>query len=102
MCVENQIHLLDELQNLLEKHLRLARQGNVGDIKTISRQAELIEKIVSEGVFESDEFENRKERLQKLYRELNIALAAQKGDVAEKLEQVRKGRKIVGAYRRNI
>jgi hypothetical protein len=103
MCVEGQIHLLDELQNLLEKQITLAQQGDIGEVEVlIERTGSLIEKISGTGIPESDEFENRKERLQKLYSSLSLALAVRNADVAEKLEQIQKGRKIIRTYRRNI
>jgi len=102
MNANEQIQLLDCLQSLLEKQIKLARHGNIGDIEILSEQAELVEKIAGTQILESGELKNRKEQLKKLYSDLNLALFAQKDDVAEKLKQIQKGIKIVQAYRRNI
>lgn len=97
---DGQIHLLNELQGLLEKQRELARQGNINEIEVLSKQASsLVSKIARSGVLESSEFNNRREQLQKLYDGLCLAITAQKANVSKKLSQVRKGRKMLGAYR---
>jgi len=108
MSTDEQIHLvpeslLDELQSLLEKQIELAQQGNISGIEVLSRQASfLVEKIAQTGILESAEFKNRREQLQKLYKELCLVITAQKADTSEALSQVRKGRKTVEIYRNNI
>ncbi|MFB0524942.1 MAG: hypothetical protein ACETVZ_05335 [Phycisphaerae bacterium] len=110
MCADNikiipdrQLHLLDELQSLLEKQIELARQGSIIDMERLSSQASsLVEKITQAGILELSEFKNRREHLQKLYEDLCLALTAQKADIAEKLSQVRKVKKTIGTYRTNI
>ena len=105
MSTDKQIHLLDGLQSLLEKQIELARQGNPagGRIEVLSKQAgSLVEKIARGGILELAEFKNRREQLQKLYKDLCLAITAQKDDTAEKLSRVRKGRKTIQTYRNNI
>ncbi|HUS71978.1 MAG TPA: hypothetical protein VMY06_02845 [Sedimentisphaerales bacterium] len=102
---DKQIHLLDELQSLLEKQIELARQGNAAGrrIEVLSKQADsLAGKIVQSGILESTEFENRREHLKKLYDTLRLAIETQKADVSEKLNQVRKGKKTVQTYHSHI
>jgi hypothetical protein len=102
---DNQIHLLDELQSLLEKQIELARQGNAAGrrIEVLSKQADsLTGKIVQSGILESTEFENRRRALKKLYDTLRLAIAAHKADVSEKLSQLRRGKKTVQTYRSHI
>ncbi len=105
MSTDKQIHMLDELQSLLEEQIKLARQGNPasGRIEVLSKQADsLTGKIVQSGILESNEFENRRRALKKLYETLRLAITAQKADVSEKLNQIRKGKKTVQTYRRHI
>ena len=108
MSTDEQIHLgpeslLDELQSLLEKQIELAQQGNISGIEVLSRQAgSLVEKIAQMRIPESAEFKSQREQLQKLYKELCLAIAAQRADICERLSWVRKGRKTVEAYRNNI
>jgi len=96
---------LDELQTLLEKQIKLARQGNAAGrrIEVLSKQADsLTAKIVQSGILESNEFENRRRALKKLYDTLHLELTAQKADVSEKISQLRRGKKTVQTYRRHI
>lgn len=100
---DRKLHLLDQLQGLLEKQIELTRQGSVIDIERLSSQANsLVEKIAQEGILEQVEFENRRERLQKLYKDLHLALTANKADTAEKLDRIRKGKKLLAVYSRSL
>jgi hypothetical protein len=96
--------MLDELQNLLEMQLKLVHEGNSAgnqmDVLCI-RTDLLVEKIVQAGIFERPEFKSQKEKLKQSYEDLHLAVSAQRADTAEKLSQVRRGRKIIGTYRGN-
>jgi len=103
IIADRQLHLLDELQSLLEKQIELARQGSIINVERLSSQASsLVEKITQAGILELSEFKNRREHLKKLYQDLCLAITAQKVDVTEKLSRVRKGRKAIETYRKNI
>jgi hypothetical protein len=96
--------MLDELQNLLEQQLELARQGNSAgeQIEVLGRRADcLVKEITQAGILERPEFKSQKNKLKKSYEDLHLALTAQKVDTSEKLSQVRRGRKIVETYRGN-
>jgi len=100
---DGQIHLLGELQSLLEKQIELARQGNINEIEVLSRQADsLVGKISRSGILESNEFKSQLERLRKLYQDLRLALTAQQDGTAKELSRVRKGKKTVATYRGNL
>jgi len=100
---DEHINLLDELQSLLEKQMELARKGNINEIEALSKQASsLVGKITRSGILESAEFRSRREQLRKLYQNLCLALAAQKAETAEKLSQVRRGKKTIEVYRKNV
>jgi hypothetical protein len=94
---------LDELQSLLERQIELARQGSILEVEALSEQAaSLAGRLAQSGILESGEFRNRRERLQKLYEDLRLAIMVQKADAFAELRRVRKGRKAVEAYRNNI
>jgi len=100
---DGQIHLLNELQSLLEKQIELARKGKINEIEVLSKQAgSLVGEIARSVVFESAEFRSRREQLRKLYQNLCLALAAQQAETAEKLSQVRRGKKTIEVYRNNV
>jgi hypothetical protein len=99
MMTDKQAHLLDGLENLLERQIQLAQQGNISGVTTLSEQADsLVQEIAQAGILELTEFENRRERLQELYERVSLALAAEKADTAERLSRVRKGKKLLGTY----
>jgi uncharacterized protein (DUF1919 family) len=104
MSTDKHLSMLDELQNLLEIQLKLAHEGNSagGQMYVLGMQADLlVEKIVQAGILERPEFKSQKGKLKKSYEDLHLAITAQRADTAEKLGQVRRGRKIVGTYRGN-
>jgi len=99
----NQQTLLQDLQILLEKQIESANRGNIKDVEAMASQASSLVKTITErGIFEKPEFQNRRQQLQKLYEDLCLAITAQKAETGEKLSQVRKGRKMLGAYRSNF
>jgi len=94
---------LDKLQSLLEKQIKLTCQGSISGVKTLSKQtSSFVEKITEAGILESTEFEARRGKLQKLYKDLCLAVAVHKADAAKQLSRVCKGKKTVKAYRSNI
>jgi phosphoribosylaminoimidazole carboxylase (NCAIR synthetase) len=97
--------MLDELQNLLEQQLELARQGNSTgkQIEILGKRADcLVKKITQTEFLELPEYEKQKKKLKRLYKVLHITIEAQKAETSQKLSQVRNGKKIVGTYRSNI
>ena len=101
----NHTNLLDELQILLEKQIKLVRRGNAASkhIEVLNKQADsLTGKITQSGILESTEFENRREHLKELYETLRLAITAQKANVSDKISQIRKGKKTIQTYRRHI
>ncbi len=105
MSIDEQIHLLDDLQGLLEKQIELARQGNSAGrrIEVLSKQAgSLVEKIARTGILELTEFENRRERLRDLYRKLSIILMTERSKTGEQLSKTRKFKKMFAMYRNSV
>jgi hypothetical protein len=105
MSTDKQIHMLDELQSLLEKQIELAQQGNPASrrIEVLSEQADsLVGKIANTGILELSEFKHRRELLHELYDRLRLAIMTQKAETAERLSRVHQGRKTIGTYRSNI
>lgn len=94
--------LLDELQNLLVKQRELIKRGNIKDVELLCKQANLlVDDIARTGILEQAEHKDRREHLQELYKNLCLAIEAQKADISKKLSRIRKGKKTIGAYRNN-
>jgi hypothetical protein len=104
MSADELINMPDELQGLLEMQLKLAHRGNSAgkQIDLLGKQADLlVEKITQAGILERPEFESQRKKLKKSYEDLHLVITDQKADIAEKLSQVRRGRKIIETYRSN-
>ena len=105
MSSDERIHLLDELQSLLERQIELARQGNPAgeQIEILSWQAgSLVEEISRTGILELAEFENRRERLRDLYRKLSIILMTERSKTSEQLNKTHKFKKMFAMYRNSV
>jgi len=99
---DEQMHLLDNLQSLLEKQIEMARRGNFRRVEVLAEQADsIVEKIVKIKAFEQPEFDGRRTHLTKLYEKLQLILAAGKDSVGRQLRQVGNVRKTLHAYRNN-
>lgn len=96
------LHMLKDLQSLLEEQTKLARQGKIGDVELLSKKASsVVERLAETGILGLPEFENRRGQLQKLYTELCLAITAQQADVSQRLSHVRKGKQTIRAYHSN-
>ena len=99
---DEQIYL-DELRNMLEKQIGLARQGNVKEIEALSKQtSSIVGKIAKSGILELPEFNSQRKLLRKLYQDLYLALTAQQAENNKELSRVRKGKKTITKYGGNI
>ena len=99
MSIEEQILLLDNLQSLLEKQIAMARRSNFRGVERLAEQANfIVEEIAEAKCFEKSEFGGHRERLTKLYKELELMLTGSKDSVAGQLRQVGNVRKTLAAY----
>lgn len=99
------IGLLDELDGLLKRQIELAHQGDAAGEQfnvLTAKAGAVVEEIARFGASGSGRFQHRFTKLRKLYETLSLVVAAEKADVAEDLSRIRRGRKIIGTYRRNI
>ena len=102
MKADEQIGLLDNLQVLLETQMEMARKGDFRRVEALAEQADsVVEKIVKTTTFAQPEFDGRRKHLVKLYKKLELILAAGKESVGRQLRQVGNVRKTLHAYRNN-
>ena len=97
--------MLDELLNLLEQQIELVHQGNSsgGRFEALSSRTDsFVREIAKMKILQLEEMKEQRTKLGKSYDRLRLALIAQKNDVSDKLCQIRRGRKTIGAYRDNI
>ena len=99
MKADEQMRLLDNLQSLLEKQIEMARRSNLRRVEALAEQADsVVEKIVKTKAFEQPRLDGRRELLTKLYKKLELILAAGKDSVGKQLRQVGNVRKTLQAY----
>ena len=99
MKADEQAHLLDNLQSLLEQQIETARRGNFRRVEALAEQAgSVVEKIVKTKAFEQHEFDGERVHLAELYKKLELILAAGKDSVGRQLRQVGNGRKTLQAF----
>jgi hypothetical protein len=97
---DEQSHLLDNLQSLLEKQIEMARKGNFNRVEALAEQAgPAAEKIAKIKSFGRPEFDDRRKHLLELYKKLELMFAAEKTSVKRQQKQVDNVRKILNAYR---
>lgn len=103
MSISKEELLLDKLQNVLQKQIDLARQGDIAEVETLVKQAGLLmEEITDLGILELPGYKNYRGKLQRLYKELCLILAEQKAGVSGELSQIRKGRRTIKAYHGSV
>ncbi len=95
--------LLDDLQNLLQKQIDLARQGNVATVEQLSEQGgALVKKITALHLLEMPRFRRRRTGLEKLYRNLHLLITSGKDEISRQMKQIHKGKMTVKSYRENL
>ena len=100
--VDEPLHLLDDLQSLLEEQTKLTRQGKIGDVELLGEQiSSVVERIAETGILELPKFKNRRAQLHRLYADLRLAITAQQADITQRLRHVRKGKRTIRTYRGN-
>ena len=103
MSTEKQKSLVNTLQSLLKKKLHCARHGDISTVETLSAQSDaIVQQINREKILDLDEFKTHKKQLQKAYEDLSMALKIQKDDIAEKVSRIKKGKKTIKAYKKNV
>jgi hypothetical protein len=97
---DEQSHLLDNLQSLLEKQIEMARKGNFRHVEVLAEQAApAIEKKAKIKSFGRPEFDERRKHLVKLYQKLELMFEVEKASVGRQQKQVDNVQKILKAYR---
>lgn len=91
--------LLDNLQNLLEKQIEMARKSNFRCLEELAMQSEsIVEEIIGTKTFEGSEFDVARNNISELYKKLELILVAAQDSVKKQQRQVSEGRKTLQAY----
>ena len=105
--MEQQLHnipkMLFDLENLLKKQIEHVRQDNIREVEALAERTDhLVEEMSGYGVFKSPEFEQRRGEFEQLYCKLRLAVSSGKARTGEQLKRLRKAKKTVVTYRKNI
>lgn len=102
MSTVRQIHLLDDLQSLLEKQIVMVRRSDFRNYETLTEQANsIVDKLVRTKAFGQTKFNKQRERLAELYKQLILMVTVQKDNVDKQLRQINEGKKTLRAYHGN-
>lgn len=94
---------VDQLQRLLLEQLDLVHQGHVAAAEALCRRTgALVQTIVATGVLTGPGGDAARQPLLGRYRELCLALTAQRDEAAASLGTLRRGRRLLKTYRRNM
>ena len=103
MKKDDEVRLLEELANILEKQVELARHGDFAGLERLAGQCEpLVARITAAGLLENPAYKAERERLAKFYRDIQMAISMQKDVTGEQLKSMRKHKKTLAVYRGSI
>ena len=98
---ESDEKLIAELENMLQKQLKLMRSSRDKDAAELVEQTSgLVETISRKSALDGDKFAKNRQNIQRLYKELTLAAAEKKQAVSAELNKIRKGKNSVKAYKR--
>jgi len=91
--------LVDELQQLLERQLDLARGGSLAALQQLGERVDtVVSRITEAGMVDSPPLRSRMPVLEGLYRELCTVLAAQQHETSNTLRAVGQGKRLLRTY----
>ena len=96
---ESARQMSDYLEELMSRQIQKLQQYDLeGAMKIAEESQPLSERLIGKAVLSRPGFEEQRQRIQGLYRELCLTIASQRQEVAGKLGQNRAGLRTLGAY----
>jgi len=103
MKKDDEVRLLEELANILEKQIELARHGDFAGLERLAGRCEpLVARITAAGLLENPAYKAERERLAEFYRDIQMAISMQKDATGEQLKSMHKHKKTLATYRGSI
>jgi hypothetical protein len=99
------LRLMYDLQDLLERLLRMARHGDSTNEQfgSLTNQAgSLVDKVTRIGILDIPELHYRREQIRKQYEDLCLIVAAQKANTSKEINHIKRGRKTLETYRKTM
>ena len=87
------------LEDLMSRQIQKLQQYDLDAAMRIAEESQsLSEKIMQASVLSRPGFEEQRDRIQGLYKELCLVIASQRQEVSNKLGQIRTGLRTLGTY----
>jgi len=87
------------LEDLMSRQIQKLRQYDLENAMRIAEESQpLSERILQTSVLSRPGFEEQRDRIQGLYKELCLTIASQRQEVQDKLGQIRTGLRTLGTY----
>jgi hypothetical protein len=95
--------LVAGLENLLEKQLKLMHSSRDKAVVDLASQTSDVVNIIGQKeILKDDKFITQRKNIERLFKELTLAAAERKLSVTSELRKIRKGKRTVGAYKKEI
>ena len=102
MADEAYMQMAAYLENLLTRQVdKLRRYDLDGAVRIAEEATEIASRLGVEDVLERQEFSAQKKRLDALYKDIELIIETERSEVANKIKQIRKGKRTLGAYKNN-
>jgi esterase/lipase len=99
----SQRQLIDMLERQLEREIELLKTYHVDQAMAIGEQVlAMAERIGAREILKQPEFKNHKKRIDKLFKQLDLGIAQQRKEVADKLSEIRNARMALSGYNDNL
>ena len=96
------IVLLNRLTKLLEEQINVIHHSDMTGrkVEILAEQTQvLVDEAAQKHLLDLEQFKDHREHIKRLYNNLNLALIARKNEAEKQINQIRKGKKTIGAYR---
>ena len=94
--------MVSYLENILSRQIEKLRHYDLDGAMALAEDANRLAAIIGgEGVLQKPEFKDESWRLERLYKDLNLIISAERQEVQDKLRQIRQGIKTLGIYKEN-
>ena len=91
--------MFSELSDLIQKQITAARKGDYKAIEPMVADAgTIVEKLKTSDAFQNPQFDDKKRDIAKLYRKLELAIAAEKETTEKQKNQILTSRNVLTTY----
>jgi len=91
--------MIDYLEDLLKRQIEKLRKYDLDSAIVLAEEANNIAMTLGQAsILDQPEYSDDKWRIQKLYKDLGLIIAAERQEVAVKLQAIRKGMRALGVY----